>query len=91
MKLLQPLDLSDVIDSLAHHDLFTLAAILQHGSLTPREHAVVFQRRLEESQAQIDRLLGREIVEPDPGRLGFRVRPNAGQLVKEALYRRNLL
>jgi hypothetical protein len=84
-------DLSPVIAALDLDDLFALAAVLQHGSLTPEEHATIFQRSLAASQAQIDELLAREIIEPDPHRTGFRVRPEALRVVKEALYRRNLL
>lgn len=84
-------DLSSVIDDLDLDDLFTLVAILQHGSLTPEEHALVFQKSVPASRAQLDELLAREIIEPDPGRPGFRVRPEASRVVREALYRRNLL
>lgn len=84
-------DLSPVIEDLDSDDLFTLVAILQHGSLTPEEHAIVFQRSIAASRAQLDELLAREIIEPDPGRPGLRVRPEATRIVREALYRRNLL
>ena len=91
MKALATPDLAPVIEALGQDDLFTLVAILQHGSLTSEEHALVFQRSLANSRAQIDELLAREIIERDPGRPGFRVRPEATLIVKEALYRRNLL
>lgn len=84
-------DIAPVIEDLALADLFTLVAVLQHGSLTPEEHAVVFQQPIEVSRAHIDELLSREIVEPDPGRTGYRVRPEAMGVVQEALFRRNLL
>jgi hypothetical protein len=84
-------DLAPVISALDLDDLFTLVAVLQHGSLKPEEHATIFQKNLASSRAQIDELLAREIIEPDPGRPGFRVRPEALRVVKEALYRRNLL
>lgn len=84
-------DLSPVIEDLDLSDLFTLVAILQHGSLTPEEHAVVFQTSTAASRSQIDELLAREIIEQDPGRPGFRVRPEALRVAVEALYRRNLL
>jgi GTPase SAR1 family protein len=91
MKPLVLPDLSPVIDDLDLDDLFTLVAILQHGSLTPEEHATVFQKSVAASRSQIDELLAREIIERDPGRQGFRVRPEAMRVVREALYRRNLL
>jgi len=91
MKPLATPNLSPVIDDLDLSDLFTLVAILQHGSLTAEEHGMVFQRSVAASRSQIDELLAREIIESDPGRPGYRVRPQAMRVVKEALYRRNLL
>ncbi len=91
MKPLVPPDLSPVIDDLQLADLFTLVAIMQHGSLTPEEHATVFQKSNAASRAQIDELMAREIIEQDPGRAGYRLRPEALRVVREALYRRNLL
>jgi hypothetical protein len=91
MKPLVSPDLSPLISALDVTDLFTLVAILQHGSLTAEEHARIFQKSVMTSLSQIDGLLAREIVEADPGRPGFRVRPEALRVVHEALYRRNLL
>jgi hypothetical protein len=91
MKPLVTADLTPVVKALDTDDLFTLVAVLQHGSLTPDEYATIFQKSLAASQAQIDKLLVREIIENDPNRIGFRVRPEALRVVKEALYRRNLL
>ncbi|MEW5975093.1 MAG: ATP-binding protein [Acidobacteriota bacterium] len=91
MKPLLPVDLSPVINALDTGALFTLVAILQHGGLTAEEHSRIFQVLPASSQAQLDELLAREIIEPDPGRDGLRVRPEAGRVVQEALYRRNLL
>jgi hypothetical protein len=89
-SLLTP-DLLPLIGALDVTDLFTLVATLQHGSLTPDEHARIFQKTLMSSRSQLDGLLAREIIEKDPGRPGFRVRPEALRIVNEALYRRNLL
>ncbi len=83
--------LSPVIDALSTDDLFTLVAILQHGGLTPEEHRVIFHKSGPSSRAQLDGLLAREIIEPEPARPGFRIRPQAMRVVREALYRRNLL
>lgn len=91
MQSLAAPDLSPLITALDITDLFTLAAILQHGSLTPDEHARIFQKTPRSSRAQMDGLLAREIIEKDPGRTGFRVRPEALRVVHEAFYRRNLL
>jgi len=84
-------DLLPVIADLAPHDLFSLVAFMQHGSLTAEEHAIVFQQRSDISRAQLDELLARDIIAADPGRPGYRVRPEAMSVVQEALYRRNLL
>ena len=91
MKPLTRPDLAPVIEALDLEDLFTLLTILQHGGLTAEEHAIIFQKGPAHSQMQMDELLAREIIEPDPHRIGFRVRPEALRVVKEALYRRNLL
>jgi hypothetical protein len=80
----------DIINSLSDLDLFTLAAILQHGSLTPSEHSVVFQIGQATSNAWLDNLLARELIEPDPGREGFRVVPEAGEVVRRTLFSRNV-
>jgi len=83
-------DVDAVIEALDTDDLFTLAAIAQHGSLTPEEHASVFRRNPASSRAELDDLLAREIIEPEPTRPGFRVRPVALRVAREALHRRNL-
>lgn len=91
MKPLATPNLTPIIEVMDPGDLFTLVAVMQHGSLTAEEHSIIFQKSLAASRAQLDELLAREIIEPDPGRPGFRVRPEALRVVKEALYRRNLL
>ncbi len=91
MKPMLDADLSGIVADLELRDLFTLVAILQHGSLTPEEHGKVFQVSQVVSRAQIDELVAREIVEPDPGREGLRIRPEAMRIVHQTLYRRNLL
>jgi hypothetical protein len=84
-------DLLPVIADLAPQDLFSLVAFMQHGSLTAEEHAIIFQQRRDISRAQLDELIARDIIARDPGRPGYRVRPEAMSVVQEALYRRNLL
>jgi hypothetical protein len=84
-------DLSPVISDLGLSDLFTLIALLQHGSLTSEEHAIVFQQPVEASRGQIEELTARELVSPEPGRPGHRIRPEAMGVVQEALFRRNLI
>jgi hypothetical protein len=72
-------------------DAFLLQAILQHGSLTPEEIALIFDYSLERSRSRIGKLIAWEILEPDPNNPGFRIRPEAGRIVREALYRQNLI
>lgn len=72
-------------------DSFIMKAILQHGSLTSDEISLIFDYSPERSSSCIEKLVAREIVEPDPVSPGFRVRPEAGRIVREALYRQNLL
>jgi hypothetical protein len=91
MKPLSSPDLSKLVDHMGMEDLFTLVAIPQHGGLTAEEHAVIFQKSVAESRAQLNELLGNEIIEPDPAHPGFRIRPEAMRVVAEALYSRNLL
>lgn len=89
----QPLtepDIGDLIDELDQYDLFSLVATMQHGSLTPEEHARVFQQRPAQSRAELDELLSRELIEPDPLRPGARIRPSANRVAREALHRHNL-
>jgi hypothetical protein len=79
-----------IVKSLNDLDLFTLAAILQHGSLTPTEHSIIFQIDEAKSNAWLDNLLARELIQPDPGRSGFRVVPEAGEIVRRTLFSRNV-
>jgi hypothetical protein len=90
MKAISAPDIGAVIAGMDQDDLFALLAIMQHGSLTAEEHAAVFQWARAASRAELDDLLAREIIEPDPIRPGFRVRPGALRVVQEALHRRNL-
>ena len=72
----------EIVASLSELDLFTLAAILQHGSLTPGEHSTIFQVNQATSNAWLDNLLARELIEADPDHTGFRVVPEAGEVVR---------
>jgi hypothetical protein len=84
-------DLSPVLSDLGLSDIFTLIALLQHGSLNPEEHAIVFQQPVEVSRTHLEELAARELVAPEPGRPGYRVRPEAMGVVQEGLFRRNLI
>ncbi|MBI4472766.1 MAG: ATP-binding protein [Acidobacteria bacterium] len=79
-----------VLRGLNDVDMYTLAAILQHGSLTPHEHSVIFRIDEAKSNAWMDNLLARELIEPDPGRVGLRVAPEAGEIVRQTLFQKNL-
>lgn len=81
----------EVVAGLGHEHLFTLLAVLQHGSLTPEEHAAVFALPIAGSRSQLNDLLSRELLGPEDGRPGYRVRAEALPIVRQALYRRNLL
>jgi hypothetical protein len=83
-------DHETIMTSLNDVDLFTLAAILQHGSLTAHEHSLVFQVDEATSHAWLDNLLARELIEPDPGREGFRIISDAGEIVRRTLFRKNI-
>ena len=91
MKPLLSPDLSKIVNHLAAEDLFTLVAIPQHGGLTVEDHSIIFQRSIAESQGQLNELLAHEIIEPDPAHPGFRIRPEAMRVVREALFSHNLL
>lgn len=84
-------DLSRLTQALSLEDLFFLQMLLQHGSLTAEEAASIFEWPLSVSEARIDHLLGRGILEPEPVVPGYRVQPEAGILVRAALNARNLV
>ena len=79
-----------LMGSLSTGDLFVLAAILQHGSLTSHEIGTVLGVPGFVAQRWVDNLLAREIIEDDPVHPGYRVVPLAAAIVQQALYRRNL-
>ncbi len=84
-------DLSQTFAELDLDDLFSLVAIMQHGSLTPEEHALVFECSQDKSRTQLRELEARDLLEPDPNHSGLRLRPEALPVIKEALFRKNLL
>ncbi|MBN1568218.1 MAG: hypothetical protein JXA73_10250 [Acidobacteria bacterium] len=93
LYMLHPVDPSfeGVISRFTLEDTFILQSILQHGSLTPEEISQIFDYSPERSNSRIEKLIAWEIIEADPNSPGFRVRPEAGRVVREALYRQNLL
>jgi hypothetical protein len=91
MRFPDPVDTDPLITGLDRQDLFTLQAVLQHGSLTPAECARVFCIAKETARARIETLVDRGILEREPGAPGWRVRSEAGYLVRKALDRQNLL
>ena len=50
----------------------------------------MFGENVRESRTRLERLMALEILEPDPAGPGFRIRPEAGRAVREALHSRNL-
>ena len=71
-------------------DCFTLQAVQQHGGLNQADLAGIFQESEDSGRERIERLLALEILQPDPRAPGYRVRPEAGMLVREALHGQNL-
>jgi len=88
----QPLapDYGPLMNELDQEDQFLLRAVLRHGSLTSGEAARVLNKSQMTAQRAMTRLTALEILEPDPTAEGFRVKPQAGRLVRELLYRMNL-
>jgi hypothetical protein len=91
MRFPDSVDADPLITGLDRQDLFTLQAVLQHGSLTPAECARVFCVAEDAARARLDALVDRGILEREPGAPGWRVRSEAGYLVRKALDRQNLL
>lgn len=71
-------------------DCFALQAIVQHGSLDPEELAGVLRISTAAARRRTNRLLQLEILETEPAGSGYRVRPQAGRFVRDALNRRNI-
>lgn len=88
----QPLapDYRPLMAELDQEDQFLLRAALRHGSLTPSEAARVLLQEEDAARRQIRRLEALEILEADPNAPGYRVKPQAGRLVRELLFRMNL-
>jgi hypothetical protein len=88
----QPLDpdYQPLLRELNLDDLFGLQAILQHGGLAHEELAQVLAIGVDESRRRMERLLALDILEPEPLCPGFRVRPQGGRFVRDALHRHNL-
>jgi len=84
-------DFDPLISELSDTDAYTLHAILQHGSLIPQELARILELSPTAAASILERLRMREVLEPEPGGPGLRVRPEAGRLVNEILHRRNLV
>jgi hypothetical protein len=80
-----------MISRMTLEDSFLLQAILQHGSLAPEEISQIFDIPVDKSSGRLEKMIAWEIVEPDPNNPGFRIQPEAGRIVREALYRQNLL
>lgn len=90
MKFPSDPDYRDLLAQLSLEDYFMLVAILRHGSLTAAEMARVLLSPERQTAARMERLQTLEILEPEPGFPGLRVRPQALRFVHEALHRRHL-
>lgn len=91
---LKPIAFPDVhllVQELSLEEFFLLAAVQHHGGLTVAEHARTTLGGMRESHRLFEGLLAREVIEPEPNRPGFRIRPEANRVVREGLYRRNLV
>jgi hypothetical protein len=72
-------------------DSFLLQSIFLHGMLSVEDAAQVLGIPAEQGRSQTDRLLALGILEPEPGAPALRIRPEAGQMVRDHLHRQNLL
>jgi hypothetical protein len=92
LKLRQPLDpaFNRFRRELEQEDHFTLLAIQEHGSLTPKEVSEVLCEPLEASYARLERLSALGLIEADPEHPGLRVRPEAQRFTNDLLRRVNL-
>jgi hypothetical protein len=84
-------DFGTLVRELSRDDLFALQAILQHGSLLVEEHAAIFGCSQQTSDMLFEGLVDRGLLEPEPQAPGWRVRSEAGYIVRKALYGVNLL
>jgi hypothetical protein len=91
LQYLTPPDKKAPVSGLTLEDLFTLLAILQHGSLTAAEHAIIFQITVADSRTRLKTLSDREVIEPARETGGFRVRSQIDHAVRDALLQRHLL
>ncbi len=89
----QPLSpsLDPLRKQLSQQDHFTLLSVLQHGSLTPAELAVVLAEPESTSRLRMQRLSAIGLLEPDPDHPGLRVEPEASRFVAEVLQSVNLI
>lgn len=89
----QPLhpDYGPIRSEIGLEDTFAIHAIAQHGSLTPEELAEVLDLGAARSRRMLDRLQDMDVIEVEPTRPGFRIRPRALRLVAEILRNRNLV
>ena len=76
---------------LSTRDSFLLQGILQHGMLSVDAAAHVLKTTPEQCRSLTERLLALGVIEPEPGAEAFRIRPEAGQMVRDLLHRQNLL
>jgi energy-coupling factor transporter ATP-binding protein EcfA2 len=89
----QPLrpDFTPLLNQMSVDDVFRLQAITQHGSLTVKELSEIFDEAPASGESQLEKLLDLHLIEDEPERPGYRIRPQAVRLVTEILQNRNLV
>ncbi|MBE0656350.1 MAG: ATP-binding protein [Bryobacteraceae bacterium] len=79
-----------LMEEMDQADQFVVRAVTRHGSLTFGETAEMFLEDEAWARRRIRRLVSLDILEQDPAAAGFRVKPQAGKLVRDRLFRSNL-
>jgi hypothetical protein len=92
VHLRQPLaaDYRPLMAEFGQRDKFLVRAVLRHGSLTFSEAAEVLMESGAWARRTMRRLESLDVLEQDPTAAGYRVKPQAGKVVRELLFRSNL-
>ena len=77
------------IYQLPAEEMFTLAALIQHESLTEQYHAMVFRQEVRQSTLLLKRMLSRGLIQHQPS--GYYVHPFLYRPVVEALRSKQML
>ena len=92
VHLRQPLaaDHGRLMGELGQADQFLIRAVMRHGSLTFSEAAELFMESEAWARRMMRRLESLDLLEEDPTAAGYRVKPQAGKMVRQLLFRSNL-